>query len=54
MASPAKNVAQPLVDMYKGRATSSTPEALYDRLYEFKGIGPKEANMALKALALFF
>lgn len=27
---------------------------LYERLSEFKGIGPKKANMALRALALFF
>lgn len=59
MASHTKNVAQLLVDKYEGSADNvwndnPTVEILYDRLSEFKGIGPKKANMALRALALFF
>lgn len=54
-----KHAAQLLVEKYDANAVniwSDNPEveALYSRLLEFKGIGPKKSNMALRALALYF
>ena len=59
MASYTQSAAEFLVERYKGLATNiwndkPTVSTLYERLTEFKGIGPKKANMAIRALALAF
>jgi len=59
MARYAKHAAEHLVKNYNAEAINiwnDNPdvETLYARLLDFKGIGPKKANMAIRALALYF
>ena len=59
MARYTKDAAEHLVRHYDTKAENiwnDNPdvEILYSRLLDFKGIGPKKANMALRALALYF
>jgi len=59
MARYTKQAALKLVDEYAGETGNiwndkPAVDTLYNRLLSFKGIGPKKANMAIRALALSF